>query len=141
MALTPLGREMLHRMLLSPGRVVIVNRSTPEVDLRIAAAVIVRHDGVRSTRQMIVELDLQADESEWLDPLTPVIEPPVMLEVLLRLSLNGRVVETYVSATPTASPPARGWEAGVHPVNNALDPTDTAIPELPEFAAYLIPFE
>lgn len=137
----PLGRDALHGMLSAAGRVVIVNTSTPADTISIVAAAIVRHDSTGDARQSLTMLDLEADESEWVDPPSPVSEPPTMVEVLLRMSRNGKIVEAYASAAPADPPPARGWETGVRPQNFPADPADVLIPDLPGFVAYLIPFE
>jgi hypothetical protein len=141
MAPTPLGREALKQLLSAPGRVVIVNRSTPADDLTIVAAVIVRHDTAGSARQLLTDLDLAADESEWVDPPTPASEPATLLEVLLRLSLNGQLVETYLFASPPDTPATLAWEVGIRMQDGPSGPGDVSIPELPRFAAYLVPFQ
>ena len=141
MAPIPLGREALKQLFSPTGRVVIVNRSRPTDDLTIVAAVIVRHDTAGSGRQLVTDLDLAADESEWVDPPTPASEAPTLLEALLRVSLNGRLVETYLSAAQPDTPSALGWEVGIRVLDGPSGPGEVPIPELPRFAAYLVPFQ
>jgi hypothetical protein len=137
----PLGREALQRILSAEARVVIVNRSDASRQLRIAAAVIVRHASSGPTPQVLADLDLGGDESEWVDPPAPIAEPLAMLEVLLQLTLGAETVNAYLRATPpTGAPPEAGWEVGVRPLSTPSDPADMPIPELPGFAAYLVPF-
>ena len=138
-----LGRDALHKILSPAGRVIIVNTSNPTDIISIVAAAIVRHGSTGESRQTVTMLDLEADESEWVDPPLPISEPPTMVEVLLRLSRNGQIVESYATAalTAAADPPARGWEVGVRPQNFPADPADILIPELPGLVAYVVPFE
>ena len=104
----PLGRDALHGMLSAAGRVVIVNTSTPADTISIVAAAIVRHDSTGDARQSLTMLDLEADESEWVDPPSPVSEPPTMVEVLLRMSRNGSASSNTRSANrPVLTFPTR----------------------------------
>lgn len=137
---TPLGPEALRQMLSPFGRVVIANRSEPDDDITIVAAAAARHDTVGATGQLLANLDLASDESEWVDPPAPLEEPLAMVEVFLRLMTRSRIVETYVSATPTNGPALGGWEAGVRPASEPTASDETLIAELPGFAAYLTPF-
>jgi hypothetical protein len=137
---TPLGLEALQRMLSAEARLVIVNRSAEDGELKVVAAAIVRHDSTGPTPQILTELDLGGDQSEWVDPPAPMAEPLGMIEVLLQLGLGGQIVGVYLCATPTDPPPARGWEVGVRHFSIPADATDTPIPELPGYAAYLVPF-
>jgi hypothetical protein len=127
-------------MLSAGARVVIVNRSAEDGDLKVVAAGIVRHDSTGPMLQILSDLDLGADKSEWVDPPAPMTEPLVMIEVLLQLGLSDEIVDAYLCTTPTDPPPARGWEAGVRPLRTPTDPTDIPIPELPGYAVYLVPF-
>jgi hypothetical protein len=137
---TPLGLEALRRILSAVARVSIVNRSAEDGELKVVAAAIVRHGSTGPTVQTLMELDLGGDESEWIDPPAPMTEPLAMLEVLLQLGFGGQIVDAYLRATPTDPPPARGWEVGVRPFSTSSEPTDVPIPELPGYAAYLVPF-
>jgi hypothetical protein len=127
-------------MLSAEGRVVIVNRSDASSQLKVVAAGIVRHDSTGPTRQILSDLDLGGDESEWADPAAPTTEPMGMVEVLLQLTFGGRLVDAYLCATSTDAPPADGWEVGVRPLSTPIEPADVPIPELPGFAVYLVPF-
>lgn len=137
----PLGQDVLRAMLAQSRRVLLVNSTTETDDVRIVAVAIVGHNASDSSRQTLHSMDLAADESEWFQSTSPSAEPPTLLEVLLRVSLRGRVVDVYQSATAPAIPPARGWEAGVRPLTGPLRPSDVPIPEAPGFVAYLLPFE
>jgi hypothetical protein len=136
---TLLGRDVLQKMLSPEGHLVIVNRSATDSDLKVIAAAIVRHDSTGPTRQILTELEIDGDESEWIAPPAPPSEPLVMIEVLLRLTLGARIVDVYLT-TPTNASPAGDWEVGVRPLSTPSDPADMPIPELPGFAAYLVPF-
>jgi hypothetical protein len=138
---TPLGRDVLRQMLSSTGRVVLVNRSSSAANLTIIAAAIVRHNASDvSTGQTLSDLDLTFDESEWVDPPAPITESLAMVEVFLRLSLRGRILEKYVCASSDSAEAPNGWEAGVEPVNGTLAPTDVLIDETPGLVAYIRPF-
>jgi hypothetical protein len=137
---TPLGREALRQMLSPSGRLVIVNRSEADGDLRIVAAAIVRHDSAGPKREVLGELELAGDEAEWIDAPEDMAEPVALIEVLLQIAAGLGMVETYLSDEATPESTASGWETGICPLSEPLAPEEVPIPEIPGYAAYLKPF-
>jgi hypothetical protein len=138
---TPLGRDVLRRMLSPSGRVVIVNRSEADGDLKVVAVAIVRHDSAGPKREVLSELEVAGDEAEWIDAPEDTNEPLTLIEVLLQIASGLDIVETYLLAEATPESTASGWETGICPLSDPPASEELPIPEIPGYAAYLKPFQ
>ena len=112
MAVTLLGREALLAVLAGHGRVIVVNRTSPRLGLRVMAAAIARHAAADVQCESAFGLDLDSGESEILDALPAATGALAAVEAVLRLAAPESGVFGDVYVTSPVEPPtaARAWE-------------------------------
>jgi hypothetical protein len=141
MPVSLLGREALLGVLVGYGRVIVVNRTSARLGLRVLAAAIARHDAADATCESVFGLDLGSGESETLDAVPAPTGPLAAVEAVLRLvaSDSGVFGDVYVTSPPDAPTTPRLWEIGVRDRAGALAPGEVVPSNLPQCVAYVRP--
>ncbi|MFN6998368.1 MAG: hypothetical protein ACK4PH_29630 [Aquincola tertiaricarbonis] len=148
MATTPLGADALAGLLGDQARVRVRNDTEADDLAAIVAVALARHadDGsVRSDAEF--GLELVAGEEAFFEPQPPSADAPALLEVLLRLRIDGegaaspdgetRFVDVYLQAPPAGGgEPARGFECGIRRHDGAIEADEQLIPGLADLAAF-----
>lgn len=138
---TPLGQPALKAMLAPAGNVLVVNATRPEHRAEIVSAVVVRHIPDGPVAQSEHALSLSPDESVWLHPSAPTGQAPSLVEVLMRIACQGRLVEVYLASPAPSPPPMRGWETGIRAAQSALRAGEAEIVGASGIVAFLVPYE
>jgi hypothetical protein len=141
MAVTLLGREALLAVLAGHGRVIVVNRTSPRLGLRVMAAAIARHAAADVQCESAFGLDLDSGESEILDALPAATGALAAVEAVLRLAAPESGVFGDVYVTSPVEPPraARAWEIGIRDRDGPLAPGEVVPASLWQCVAYLRP--
>ena len=141
MPVSLLGREALLAVLVGYGRVMVVNRTSARLGLRVIAAAIARHDAAEAKCESVFGLDLGPGESEILEALPAPTGPLAAVEAVLRLlaSESGVFGDVYVTAPSDAATTTRLWEIGIRDRDGTLAPGEVVPSSLPQCVAYLRP--
>ena len=141
MPVSLLGRDALLAVLVGHGRVLVVNRTSARLGLRVIAAAIARHDAAEARCESVFGLDLGPGESEILEAIPAPTGPLAAVEAVLRLAASDPQVlgDVYVTSPSDAPAATRLWEIGVRDRDGALNPGEVVPANLPQCIAYLRP--
>lgn len=148
MATNPLGPAGLAALLGDAARVRVRN-ATADDDLAVIVAVaLARHgadDSVRSDTEF--GLELAAGEQAFFEPQPPTDQAPALLEVLLRLRIDGdgaasadgqtHFVDLYLRSGPAPAGGApRGFDCGIRRHDGEIEADEQLVPGFADFAAF-----
>lgn len=139
MAATPLGRDRLRGLFQRSCRLVLANETGDENAATILAAVFVLHQEDASTQTLsFFGLGIEPGENGTFDNHRPSESPVVLIEVLIRLIVDGdaTVVDAYTTAAEDPQRALRGATFGIKAIDGILASEDHVIAAAPRFAAF-----
>lgn len=148
MATTPLGSDALAALLGDQARVRVRNASADDDGAAIVAVALARHAADGSVRtDTEFGLELAAGETAFFEPQPPTTDVPSLLEVLLRLRIDGdgaasasgetAFVDVYLRADPAPAPAApRGFDCGIRRHDGEIEADELLVPGCADLAAF-----
>lgn len=148
MATTPLGPAGLAALLGDAARVRVRNATADDDGTVIVAVALARHaadDSVRADTEF--GLELAAGEQAFFEPQPPTTDVPALLEVLLRLRIDGdgaasvdgqtRFIDLYLQTGPApATDTPRGFDCGIRRHDGEIEADEQLVPGFADFAAF-----
>jgi hypothetical protein len=138
-AAMPLGRDRLYGLFQRSCRLTLTNGTDEENPVTIVAVVFVLHQEDSSVQTLsFFGLGIEPGESGTFDNDRPSESPVVLVEVLIRMIVDGEtaVVDAYSTAMENPQRALQGALFGIRAIDGILAPEEYQISGAPRFAVF-----
>lgn len=145
---TPLGSDALAALLGDQARVRVRNATADDDGAAIVAVALARHGGDGSVHtDTEFGLELAAGETAFFEPRPPTSDAPALLELLLRVRVDGdgaasatgetTFIDLYLKALAAPAPDApRGFDCGIRRHDGEIEADEQLVPGFADFAVF-----